>query len=160
MKSLEIDDIKDILRIEIRKPILHVHHFELGTKKWDVSVIEKSLESTKEKESNLREILKDDLKSYLNKIDSKMEGILESMNIKIEKESVGFKRLREHFIDLYLMRCEWVRELLLKTRKLDDDFIRDFDSKIRLDLYPKLSDSIELTEMLLKDQPFNISTSP
>ena len=26
MKSLEIDDIKEILRIEIRKQILHTHH--------------------------------------------------------------------------------------------------------------------------------------
>ena len=160
MKSLDIDDIKEILRIEIRKQILHAHHVDLGTNKWSDTGVEESLETTEKKDSNLREILKNDLKSYLRQVDSKMEKILESMSIKIEKESIGFKRLREHFIDLYLMRYEWIRELVLKTGKSDDDFRRDFDSKIGLDLFPELSDSLELTEMLLKDQSSNISTAP
>ena len=115
MKSLDIDDIKEILKIEIRKQILHAHHVDLGTNKWSDTGVEKSLESVEKKDSNLREILKDDFKSYLKQVDSKMKGILESLNIKIEKESIGYKRLREHFIDLYLMRYEWVRELVLKT---------------------------------------------
>ena len=160
MKSLDVEQIKEILRIEIRKQILHAHHVDLGTNKWSDSGVEESLETAEKKDSNLREILKNDLKSYLRQVDSKMEKILESMSIKIEKESIGFKRLREHFIDLYLMRYEWIRELVLKTGKSDDDFRRDFDSKIGLDLFPELSDSLELTEMLLKDQSSNISTAP
>ena len=43
MKSLEIEDIKEILRIEIRKQILHAHHVDLGTNKWSDSGVEKSL---------------------------------------------------------------------------------------------------------------------
>jgi len=160
MKSLEIDDIKEILRIEIRKQILHTHHIYEGTNRWSDTGVEKSLETAEKKDSNLRKILKDDLKSYLKQVDSKMEGILESLNIKIEKESVGFKRLRGHFIDLYLMRYEWVKELVLKTGKSDDDFKMDFDSKIGLDLFPELSDSVGLTETLMKDQQSNISTTP
>jgi integrase len=163
MKSLEIDDIKEILRIEIRKQILHAHHVDLGTNKWSDSGVEKSLGTAEKKDSNLREILKDDLKSYLKQVDSKMEGILESMSIKIEKESIGFKRLREHFIDLYLMRYEWIRELVLKTGKSDDDFRKDFDSKFGLDLFPdmngSLSNSVGLTETLMKEQLPNISTA-
>ena len=164
MKSLEIDDIKEILRIEIRKQILHAHHVDLGTNKWSDSGVEKSLGTAEKKDSNLREILKNDLKSYLKQVDSKMEGILESMSIKIEKESIGFKRLREHFIDLYLMRYEWIRELVLKTGKSDDDFRKDFDSKFGLDLFPdmngSLSNSVGLTETLMKEQLPNISTAP
>ena len=163
MKSLEIDDIKEILRIEIRKQILHAHHVDLGTNKWSDTGVEKSLETAEKKDSDLREILKDDLKSYLKQVDSKMEGILESMSIKIEKESIGFKRLREHFIDLYLMRYEWIRELVLKTGKSDDDFRKDFDSKFGLDLFPdmngSLSNSVGLTETLMKEQLPNISTA-
>ena len=159
MKSLEIEDIKEILRVEIRKQILHAHHVDLGTNKWSDSGVEKSLDKTEKKDLNLRETLKNDLKSYLKQVDSKMEGILESMNIKIEKESVGYKRLREHFIDLYLMRYEWIKELLLKTGKSDDDFRKDFDSKFRLDLFPELSNSVGLTESLMKDEPNNNSTT-
>lgn len=159
MKSLEIEDIKEILRVEIRKQILHAHHVDLGTNKWSDSGVEKSLDKTEKKDLNLRETLKNDLKSYLKQVDSKMEGILESMNIKIEKESVGYKRLREHFIDLYLMRYEWIKEHLLKTGKSDDDFRKDFDSKFRLDLFPELSNSVGLTESLMKDEPNNNSTT-
>ena len=159
MKSLEIEDIKEILRVEIRKQILHAHHVDLGTNKWSDSGVEKSLDTTEKKDLNLRETLKNDLKSYLKQVDSKMEGILESMNIKIEKESVGYKRLREHFIDLYLMRYEWIKELVLKTGKSDDDFRKDFDSKFRLDLFPELSNSVSLTESLMKDEPNNNSTT-
>ena len=159
MKSLEIEDIKEILRIEIRKQILHAHHVDLGTNKWSDSGVEKSLETAEKKDLNLRETLKNDLKPYLKQVDSKMEGILESMNIKIEKESVGYKRLREHFIDLYLMRYEWIKELVLKTGKSDDDFRKDFDSKFRLDLFPELSNSVGLTESLMKDEPNNNSTT-
>ena len=83
MKSLEIDDIKEILRIEIRKQILHAHHVDLGTNKWNDTAVEKSLETAEKKDSDLREILKDDLKSYLKQVDSKMEGILQSMYIKV-----------------------------------------------------------------------------
>ena len=159
MKSLDIDDIKEILKIEIRKQILHAHHVDLGTNKWSDTGVEKSLESVEKKDSNLREILKDDLKSYLKQVDSKMKGILESLNIKIEKESIGYKRLREHFIDLYLMRYEWVRELVLKTGKSDDDFKKDFESKSGLDLFPELSDSVGLTETLMKEQFSGNSTT-
>ena len=159
MKSLEIEDIKEILRVEIRKQILHAHHVDLGTNKWSDSGVEKSLDTTEKKDLNLRETLRNDLKSYLKQVDSKMEGILESMNIKIEKESVGYKRLREHFIDLYLMRYEWIKELVLKTGKSDDDFRKDFDSKFRLDLFPELSNSVSLTESLMKDEPNNNSTT-
>ena len=159
MKSLEIEDIKEILRVEIRKQILHAHHVDLGANKWSDSGVEKSLDTTEKKDVNLRETLKNDLKSYLKQVDSKMEGILESMNIKIEKESVGYKRLREHFIDLYLMRYEWIKELVLKTGKSDDDFRKDFDSKFRLDLFPELSNSVGLTESLMKDEPNNNSTT-
>ena len=58
MKSLEIEDIKEILRIEIRKQILHAHHVDLGTNKWSDTGVEESLETAEKKDSNLREILK------------------------------------------------------------------------------------------------------
>ena len=35
MKDLDIEDIKEILRTEVRKSILHSHHMDLGTNKYD-----------------------------------------------------------------------------------------------------------------------------
>ena len=158
MKSLEIDDIKEILRIEIREQILQAHHIDLGTKKGS-DAADKSLETIEKGDYDLRRILKDNLKSYLKQVDSKMEGRLESMSIMIEKESVGYKRLREHFIDLYLMQYEWIKEFEIKTGRSIDDFEKDFDSKFRLDLFPELSESVGLTESLMKEQQNNMTTN-
>ena len=155
MKSLKIEDIKEILRIEIREQIFHAHHVDLGTNEYGDSGVEKSIDTAEKKDLNQRETLKNDLKLYLKQVDSKMEGILESMNIKIEKQSVGYKRLREHFIDLYLMRYEWIKELVLKIGKSDDDF----NSKFRLDLFPLLSNSLRFTESMMKDKPNNNFTN-
>ena len=51
MKKLDIEDIKEILRIEIRKQILHAHHVDLGTNKWDESKKMMSLDYVKKRES-------------------------------------------------------------------------------------------------------------
>ena len=158
MKSLQIDDIKEILRLEIREQILQAHHIDLGTKKGS-DAADKSLETIEKGDYDLRGILKDNLKSYLKQVDSKMEGRLESMSIMIEKESVGYKRLREHFIDLYLMQYEWIKEFEIKTGRSIDDFEKDFDSKFRLDLFPELSESVGLTESLMKEQQNNMTTN-
>ena len=45
MKSLDIEQIKEILRIEIRKQILHSHRVREGTNRWDNDGIKRSLDS-------------------------------------------------------------------------------------------------------------------
>ena len=81
MKSLDIDDIKEILRIEIRKQILHTHHMFEGTNRWSDTGVEKSLESVRLQESNLKETLESDLRTYQGEVDAKIEGILKSLDI-------------------------------------------------------------------------------
>ena len=117
MKSLEIEDIKEILRTEIRKQILHAHHVFEGTNRWDESGVQKSLDSIQKKKNKIKDVLKSELKSYQGEVDEKLKGILGSLDIRVEKDSVEFKRLRNHFIDLYLLRHEWMRELVDQTGK-------------------------------------------
>ena len=141
MKSLEIEDIKEILRIEIRKQILHAHHVDLGTNKWDDSGVEKSLDSIQKKETILKDRLKSDSKSYKNEVESKLEEILKSLDIHVEKNSLEFQKLRNNFIDLYLLRHEWMRELVNQTGKSDDDFRKSYQQKIGMDLFPELQET-------------------
>ena len=35
MKDITLEDVKNILRIEVRKSLLHIHHYELGTNVYD-----------------------------------------------------------------------------------------------------------------------------
>ena len=71
--------------------------------------------------------------------DEKLKGILVSLDIRVEKDSVDFKRLRNHFIDLYLLRHEWMRELVDQTGKTDDQFRRDAEVKLGMPLFPNVS---------------------
>ena len=125
MKKLHLDEIKEILRTEIRKQILHAHHVYEGTNRWEEDGIKQSLKTIDQKESNLKETIKTDLRSYQGEVDEKLDAILQSLDIQSNKNSVDFKKLRNLFIDLYLMRHDWMRELINQTGKTDDDFRRD-----------------------------------
>ena len=139
MKSLDIDDIKEILRIEIRKQILFTHHIFEGTNRWSETGVEKSLESVKLKESNLKETLDSTLKTYQNEVDSKLEGILKSLDIQVDRDSINFKKLRNKFIDLYVLRYDWVKELLNESGKTDEDIRHNPQQKLAQELIPEIT---------------------
>ena len=164
MKELSIEDIKEILRTEIRKQILHAHHVYEGTNRWEEDGIKQSLKTIDQKESNLKETIKTDLRSYQGEVDEKLDAILHSLDIQSNKDSVDFKKLRNLFIDLYLMRHDWMRELINQTGKTDDDFRRDAQTKLGLELFPELSDLPVLnqsnTKTITVSEPIKTSISP
>ena len=45
MKKLTLEDVREILKVEVRKSILHSHRVHLGTNKYDPQKIEDSLSS-------------------------------------------------------------------------------------------------------------------
>ena len=81
IKTMNIDKKKEILRVEIRKQILHAHHISEGTNRWNESGIQSSLKSFAEKESNLKETLETDLGTYQGEVDEKLDSILTSLNV-------------------------------------------------------------------------------
>ena len=164
MKELSIEEIKEILRTEIRKQILHAHHVYEGTNRWEEDGIKQSLKTIDQKESNLKETIKTDLRSYQGEVDEKLDAILQSLDIQSNKNSVDFKKLRNLFIDLYLMRHDWMRELINQTGKTDEDFKRDAQTKLGLELFPELSDLPVLnqsnTKTITVSEPIKTSISP
>ena len=164
MKELDIEEIKEILRVEIRKQILHAHHVYEGTNRWEEEGIKLSLQTIAEKESNLKETIKSDLRSYQGEVDEKLDAILQSLDIQSNRDSVDFKRLRNLFVDLYLLRHDWMRELINQTGKSDDDFRRDAQTKLGLELFPELSDLPVLnqtnTKTITVSEPTRTSISP
>ena len=139
MKSLDIEDIKEILKIEIRKQILHAHHVYEGTVRWNEEGVENSLESVRLQESNLKETLKTDSRTYQKEVDQKLEGILKSLDIEVDRDSINFKKLRNKFIDLYLLRYDWIKDLLGDSEKTDDDFRLNAQQKLKIVLFPELT---------------------
>ena len=63
------------------------------------------------------------------------------MDIDVQKNSLEFQKLRNNFIDLYLLRYDWIRELVNQKGKSDDDFKRNAQEKIRINLFPELQET-------------------
>ncbi len=154
MKSLNLEDIKIILRIEVRKQIEHSKHVFHGTNKWsEVSKLE-SLKSVTSKETQLKQSLSEDLKEYEKGVDAKLKSILESLDIEIDMKSNNYKQLRMGFIDLYLLRYDWMKSLINDTGKDENDFRREVDEKLKMNLFGEIKKIIEPTK------PMEVSESP
>ena len=64
------------------------------------------------------------------------------MDIEVNKNSVDFKKLRNKFIDLYLIRYDWIKDLLNESGKNDSDFKMNAQQKLGLDLFPELMNPV------------------
>jgi integrase len=139
-KSLSIDDIKEILRIEVRKQIKHTQHFYLGTNVFDKEQTKQSLDVVSTRETKMKEDLSgENIKEYEKELDKKLGGILSSLDIDIEPNSINYKEIRRKFIQLYLLRFDWIRTLIKETDMLDEDsFRREVDEKLKVSLFPDL----------------------
>ena len=142
MKNLSIDEIKEILRVEVRKSILHSHHVDLGTNKYDSMKKIESMEKISSRENEIRKSVITDLKEVEKPVDDKLIKILTRLNINVEIHSINYKTLRRSFIDLYLIRNEWTKELINQTGRTDDDFKRELDEKLQMNLFPELSEKL------------------
>lgn len=138
MKKLTLEDVKEILRVEVRKSILHSKQVHLGTNKYDPEKVEDSLKSVSSREEKMKQKLKDDLKTYEGMLDEKLESILNSLDIEYEITSVNYRQLRRYFIDLYLLRFDFIRSLINETGRTDDDFRREVEEKLKVELFPEL----------------------
>ena len=140
MKTLSLEDIKEILKVEVRKSILHSHRVRLGTNKYDPQKIEDSLVSVSSREEKMKQKLSQDLKTYEGMLDEKLEKILNSLDIEYNNKSVNYRQLRRYFIDLYLLRFDFIRNLINETGRTDDDFRREVEGKLKISLFPELSE--------------------
>ena len=162
MKNLTLEDIKEILKVEVRKTILHCNHVHLETNKYDPEKVEDSLKSVSTREDSLKQKLKDDLKTYEGMLDEKLEKILLSVDIKYDNNSINHKKLRRYFIDLYLLRFDFTRSLINETGKTDDDFRREVEQKLKVELFPELNEKltpiIENYDIPEPSQPYRVET--
>jgi len=140
MKKLSLEDVREILKVEVRKSILHSHRVHLGTNKYDPQKIEDSLSSVSSREEKMKQKLKDDLKTYEGMLDEKLNKIFQSLDIEFDTNSINYLQLRTHFIDLYLLRFDFIRSLINETGRTDDDFRREVEENLKLELFPELQE--------------------
>ena len=89
MNTLTLEDIREILKVEVRKSIKHSHRVHLGTNKYDPEKVESSLNFVSSREEKMKQKLKDDLKTYEGMLDEKLEKILLSLDIEYDNNSIN-----------------------------------------------------------------------
>jgi integrase len=141
MKKLTLEDIKEILRIEVRKSILHSGHVSGGHNEiYDSMRKVESREKIYSREINIRKSLLTNSNEVKEAVDKKLQTILESLEITLDKQSLNYKKLRSSFIDLYLLRFKWIKDMMDESGRTDDDFRMEVDEKLKMNLFPELNE--------------------
>ena len=141
MKNLSLEDIKEILRIEVRKSILHSSHISEGHNEiYDSMRKIESREKIYSREINIRKSLLTNSNEVKESVDKKLQTILESLEITLDKQSLNYKKLRSSFIDLYLLRFKWIKDMMDESGRTDDDFKREVDQKLKMNLFTELTE--------------------
>ena len=135
MKDITLEDVKNILRIEVRKSLLHIHHYEYGTNVYDDNKLNESISRVYEDEERLRDRLQKDYRGTVELIEREIDKILITQNLEPNKKNVEYKGLVRRWIDLKLIRQNWKRDLLGDSGKTDNDFRNEVEDKWRLSLW-------------------------
>ena len=135
MKSLTIDDIKDILRFEIRKQVLWAHHVDEGTSQIDIRRKIESLSSVSNLEKSYLEKFAFEEKQLEMQLDKKLKKILDDNEIDSSTNTFEYKKLRRYFKELYVLRYDWARALIKRTGRGDEDFKKEADNILQMNLY-------------------------
>ena len=114
--------MKEILRIEVRKSLLHIQHYKYGTNVFSKDKLNESISRSMKEEERLRDKLEKDYKRTIDLIENEMDKILATQNLEPNKKNVEYKGLVRRWIDLKLIRQDWKREQLNKIGKTDEDF--------------------------------------
>ena len=149
MKDITLEDVKDILRIEVKKSLLHIHHYEYGTNVFDEEKLNESISKADKEEEKLRDKLQKDYRGTLGLIESEIDKILISQKIIPDKFNIEYKGLVRRWIELKLKRQDWKKELLNKSGKNDDDFRKEIEKEWSLGLWA--NDDVRLTPIIEGD---------
>lgn len=135
MQDITLEDVKNILRIEVRKSLLHIHHYQYGTNVFSKDKLKDSISRSMKEEERLRGRLEKDYKGTIDLIEREIDKILITQNIEPNKRNVEYKGLVRRWIELKLMRQDWKRDLLNDSGKRDEDFQNELETKWKLGLW-------------------------
>ena len=93
MNEITLQDVKEVLRDKVKQTIKHIHHYENDTNKYDEEVLNERILQSSEKEKILKERLKTNYKGTVDKIEKEIDRILNSRDLKTDKNNVDYKCL-------------------------------------------------------------------
>ena len=93
MKNITLKDVKEILRIEVRRSLLHIHHYQYVTNVFSKDKLNESISRSMKEEERLRDKLEKDYKGTIDLIENEIDKILITQNLEPNKKNVEYKGL-------------------------------------------------------------------
>ena len=126
--ELDIEGIKNILKVEVTRSVRHSEHIKLDVNN-DIEKYKSLVKVAEEKE---------DFKNtdLVKKVDARIEQHMKKLGYKSSKKSLQFKQLRSQFIELWTLRNQLKEEMLLQSEgtSLDEWFFQKCNDRFGLDL--------------------------
>ena len=146
--SLTIEDVKDILRKEIKRSQTHSNYFSyLGVNRRDNTSVGEGIRTLDYEEEKLNNRNKSDY-------DSEVEKILLKEGFKIEKDNLYFKRLfrqlKENLIEVKYRSIKWKREILLGQKKSEWDLVDDLMEELKDEIVQGVIKSVSSSKVELE----------
>ena len=129
--DLDIDGIKEILKVEIGRSVKHSQYIKFDSQYSDIKKYESLLKNAIEKKNFDKED-----QSLIEKVDARIEQHMKNLGYKSTKKSLQFKQLRAQFIELWYLRHELKQELLESKEGsgIDEMFFQKCNEKFNMDL--------------------------
>jgi hypothetical protein len=149
MKStLTIEDVKDILRKEIKRSQTHSNYFSyLGVHRRNDTSVGEGIRTLQYEEDKLNNRNKSDY-------DSEVKKILLREGFKIEKDNLYFKRLfrqlKENLIEVKYRTIKWKRDILLGQKKSEWDLVDDLMEELKDEIVQGVIKSVPSSKVELE----------
>ena len=146
--NLDIEGIKEILKVEIQRSLKHSQHIQIESQFSDIKKYESLLKNAVEKKNFNKE---DQL--LIDKVDERIEQHMKKLGYKSSKNSLQFKQLRSYFLELWYLRHDLRTEVLESKddRDFEEWFLQVCNQKFNLDLDVPSPKIITTTSLFDKD---------
>ena len=137
MNEITLQDVKEVLRNKVKQTIKHIHHYENDTNKYDEEELNERIFQSSEKEMILKERLKSNYNGTVDKIEKEIDRILNSRDLKTDKNNVDYKGLVRKWTDLKIVRETWKKELLEGQGRYEEEYLKELENNWKIGLLDK-----------------------
>ena len=160
MNEITLQDVKEVLRNKVKQTIKHIHHYENDTNKYDEEELNERIFQSSEKEKILKERLKSNYNGTVEKIEKEIDRILNSRDLKTDKNNVDYKGLVRKWTDLKIIRESWKKELLEGQGRYEEEYLKELEDNWKIGLLDKETTRTPLIQSPVVRTPKYILTAP
>ena len=159
MNELTLQDVKEVLGDKVKLTIQHINHYDNDINKYDKKELNERIHQSSEKEKILKERLKSNYNGTAEKIEKEIDRILNSRDLKTDKNNVDYKGLVRKWTDLKIVRETWKKELLEGQGRYEEEYLKELENNWKIGLLDKETTRTPLIQTPIVNTQVSVSPS-